>query len=140
MYTDNRDAYRNVFFVAWQKHLKKMPLELEEQRLIDVILEHPEIHQMLDKPESYLKQEFANEENPFLHISMHLALREQIRLDRPNGINEIFSTLKVNTQNSIEAEHLMLPVLATMLSKSQQTGMMPSDAEYLSMLRMLISK
>lgn len=138
MYTDNRDTYRNAFFKAWQKHLKKMPLEVEEQRLIEVLLEHPEMHTILEHPEKYLKQDYTYEENPFLHISLHLALREQIRLDRPKGINEIYTSLKTATHSSIETEHLMLPVLAIMLNRGQQTGAMPSDEEYLRMLKGLI--
>ncbi len=99
MYTNNRDAYRQAFFTVWQKYQKKLPLDATEAQLVEVIALHPEFHALLENPAAYQQQEFELEENPFLHMSLHIALREQIRMNRPHGIATILQTItgKINS-------------------------------------------
>jgi hypothetical protein len=135
MYTNNREAYRHTFFTVWQKHLKKLPLEAVEAQLLDVILQHPEYHRFLDKPESNPQQEFALEENPFFHMGLHLAVREQIHTNRPAGISLIQQQLKAKEKSPHDSEHLMMECLMKMMWKTQQTETMPSEEEYMTMLK-----
>ena len=132
MYTNNRDAYRQTFFAAWQKYQKQLPLEPVEKQLIEIMLLHPEYHPLLNHPEAFEKQEFELEENPFFHMSLHLAIREQIRTDRPAGITAVYDALSARSE---DAEHLMMTCLAQMIWAAQQSGEMPSEEEYLSRLR-----
>ncbi|RDI42834.1 DUF1841 family protein [Aquicella lusitana] len=137
MFTNHREAYRQAFFEAWEKHLKKQTLELEpvEAQLIEIMLYHPEYHALLEKPAAFQQQEFTLEENPFFHMSLHLAVREQIRTNRPTGIAQIHQELMAAYQDIHQVEHLMMTCLAQMLWKAQQTGEMPNDENYLEKLR-----
>jgi hypothetical protein len=137
MYTDNRNAYRQVFFDVWQKHLKKLPLEPLETQVLDIILGHAEYHALLDDPKTYMSQEFALEENPFFHMSLHIALHEQLQLDRPAGIQKIYRGLVMRNQSAHEVEHQMTTVMAVMMYQAQQDGRAPDENEYLKKLRRL---
>lgn len=136
MYTNDRDAYRQSFFVVWDKYKKKLPLDAVETQLLDIILLHPEYHGLLDHPSSFQTQEFQLEENPFFHMSLHLALREQIRTQRPAGITAIYQSL-LKKMNAHEAEHRMMQCLAQVMWKAQQTGIPPSETDYLEKLKQL---
>jgi hypothetical protein len=136
MYTDDRNAYRNIFFTVWQKYLKKLPMENIEAQVLGIILIHPEYHTMLEDPQTFMSQEFALEENPFFHMSLHIALREQLQLDRPAGIKEILQTLS-EKYSPHDAEHMMTTVMAQVMFAAQQTGAAPDETEYLTKLREL---
>jgi hypothetical protein len=137
MYTDNRNAYRQIFFDVWQKHLKKLPLQTVEAQVLDVILAHPEYHAMLDNQQTFMTQEFSLQENPFIHMSLHIALREQLQLDRPAGIKEVAQNL-IKKYSAHDAEHMMTTVMANMMYQSQQTGNAPDDNDYLRQLRAIV--
>lgn len=137
MYSDNRNAYRQAFFIAWQKYQKKLPLEAVEAQLIEVILLHPEYHAMLDRPQTFENQEFALEENPFFHLSLHLTVREQVRLNRPRGIRELFEQLARKYEGTLEAEHKMMVCLSALLWEAQQRGEVPDEAIYLEQIKNL---
>jgi hypothetical protein len=134
MYTNNRDAYRQAFFTAWQKHLRKLPLETVEAQLLKVILLHPEYHALLNNPSMYQAQEFSLEENPFFHMSLHVAIQEQLRLDRPAGVRAAYQKLLNKSKNAHEAEHYMMGCLARVMHKAQESGNMPDEQEYLKEL------
>jgi hypothetical protein len=139
-YTNNRDAYRQTFFLAWQKHLKKLPLEPLETALVKIILLHPEYHSLIEQPATYQQQEFNTEENPFFHLSLHLALQEQINTNRPAGIQALYQHLISQTErydHPHQIEHEMMHCLAQMMWKMQQTGLMISEEEYLAALKKL---
>lgn len=136
MYTDDRNAYRKIFFEVWQKYLKKLPLENVESQVLAIILIHPEYHALLENPQTFMSQEFALEENPFFHMSLHIALREQLQLDRPTGIKEISQNLQ-KKYDAHDAEHMMTTIMAQVMFAAQQTGVAPDEAAYLSKLREL---
>jgi hypothetical protein len=133
MYTNNRDTYRETFFNLWEKHKKKLPLEPMESQLLSVILQHPEYHRFLEA--SNQSEEFALEENPFFHMSLHLAIREQINTNRPEGISLIHQQLLAKEITPHECEHIMMECLTQMMWQLHQTGNMPAEDEYLSKLR-----
>lgn len=139
MYTNDRNAYRKAFVTAWYKYQHKMPVEPYEAEIINVLLAHPEYQIFLD--DAYAKQEFAVEENPFVHLSLHLAIREQIRMNRPTGITPIYeqlTTISDEGASSHEAEHRMMECLAQMMWTAQQNGFMPGEDEYLGKLQQLL--
>jgi hypothetical protein len=135
MYTDDRNAYRKMFFHVWQKHLKQLLLEAVEAQVLNVILAHPEYHAMLDDPNTFMSQEFELEENPFFHMSLHIAVREQLQLDRPAGIKHVYQTLLQKYPSASDAEHQMTTVLAQVLHQAQQTGQTPDENTYLIKLK-----
>lgn len=135
MYTNNRDAYRNTFIEAWIKHQKQLPLEPMEAAIIQVILLHPAYQRFLIQDHQLSSQEFAVEENPFIHMSLHLAVRDQINLDRPPGIRAIHTSLLAEGVAAHEAEHDLMQALQKTLWQAQQSGCLPSDEMYLDQLR-----
>ena len=102
--------------------------------IVEIILLHPEYHALFDHPELPLPTELQ-ETNPFLHISLHLALREQISTDRPAGIKAIYANLCQALQDPHRAEHRMLDCLGQILWDAQQMGKLPDEGYYLEMLR-----
>ena len=75
-----------MFFAAWRKYREGQPLAGIETLALDVILEHPEYHDALEHPERTREREYVDESNPFLHMSLHIALEEQLSIDQPPGI------------------------------------------------------
>lgn len=136
MYTNDRNAYRQFFFTTWQKQQNKLPLDAAEARLIMIIERHPEYHALLT--DNTMQQEFAPEENPFLHMSLHYAICEQIDMDRPAGIKTIYHALSKQYDNVHDIEHSMMEKLCTMMAKAQKTGTVASDEAYLEELRVLV--
>ena len=137
IYTNNREAYRQSFCTAWQKHKKGLACEPLEMKLIEVILAHPEYHAYLEKSTSHPPQEFVPEENPFIHMSLHLALRDQLHLDRPLGIKQIANQLFAKYAESHYVEHLLIQCLAQILWEAQQKGVTPNEDLYLQYLKEL---
>lgn len=133
MPTLDRENMRKVFFDVWEKHQKKELLEPLEAHILSIIINHPEYHEFLTRPEN-LEQDHFQEQNPFLHMSLHLALKEQITTDRPAGIKAIYSKLCVHLQDPHLVEHKMMDCLATILWDAQMSGKMPDEKKYLEKL------
>lgn len=135
MYTNNRDAYRKFFYVAWQKYQKKLPLEPIEVQLVDLILWHPDYHQFLEH-ENDCNQEFTLEENPFFHMSLHLAIRDQIQTRNPSGIEQIYQELINKYGDAHFVEHKIMSCLQKILELSSSQNSNMFDAKfYLTDLR-----
>lgn len=136
----NREQMRRMYLEAWRKFSARMPLEPLEAQLAAVIAEHPEYVAWLEAGEGALSAEFTPEggrENPFLHMGLHLAIREQVATNRPAGIAEIHGKLSARLGNAHAAEHAMLEPLAEALWEAQRQGRMPDEQAYLERLRKL---
>jgi hypothetical protein len=129
-----RDEMRKVFYDAWRKHKENRLVEPLESMIIDIILMHPEYHALFDSPEN-LPEVVFKESNPFLHISLHLAIREQISTDSPQGIRLVYESLCKKFHDKHLAEHRMLDSLGQILWDAQQTGSLPDEQYYLEILR-----
>jgi Domain of unknown function (DUF1841) len=130
MFTPTRDEARRFFFDTWAKYHVGTPLTDLEKQVLDIILMHPEYHPTLDEPERYSDRDYApegGETNPFLHLSMHLALRDQIGIDQPPGVRERYLALAQEYGGEHEALHAMMDCLAEMIWRAQRDGM-PYDA------------
>ena len=89
MFNPSREQVRSFFCEAWRKRCAREVVTGAEAVAADLIEQHPEYHALLGQPESALEQEFTPETgrmNPFLHLSLHLAIAEQISIDQPPGI------------------------------------------------------
>jgi hypothetical protein len=131
-----RDEMRKIFFESWRKHQEKLPLEPLEAELVKIILAHPEYHNLLADEENTLTQE-PDEHNPFLHLSLHLGLHEQLATNRPHGIREIYAQLCKKHHDVHAAEHKIMECLAQILWDAQRTGKMPEEQVYLEKLKKL---
>jgi hypothetical protein len=133
MFSTEREELRHAFFEAWRKYQQKMVLTAHENGLLEVILLHPEYHAMLTQPTEYLDKDFQ-ETNPFLHMSLHLAIRDQLITHRPAGINDVFQDSLVKCGDQHAAEHQLMECLGQVLWDAHQTGKMPDEQTYLEML------
>jgi hypothetical protein len=134
MFNPSRDEVREMFIGAWRKYREGMPLAGMEAAALDVILLHPEYHAVLDVPERYRARDYTDEANPFLHMSLHLALEEQLSIDQPPGIGQRFQRLVSRFRDRHEALHQALECLAETLWRAQREGAPPNAAAYLSCL------
>jgi hypothetical protein len=123
-----------MFFAAWRKYRGGIPLAGIESLALDVILQHSEYHAVLEAPARYRERDYTDESNPFLHMSLHLALEEQLSIDQPAGIAQRFRVLAVKFQGRHEALHEALECLAETLWRAQRDGTAPDAAAYLSCL------
>jgi len=137
---EDRDALRRRYLEAWRKFSAREPLEPLERQIAAVIAEHPEYVAWLDSGEAALAAEFTPESgrvNPFLHMGLHLAIREQVATDRPPGIAQIHARLSQRIGNAHAAEHAMIEALAEALWEAQRNGSAPDEQAYLEDLRRL---
>jgi hypothetical protein len=136
----NREQLRRMYLEAWRKFSARAPLEPLEAQVAAVIAEHPEYIAWLEAGDNALGAEFTPEggrENPFLHMGLHLAIREQVATNRPSGISEIHQKLSARLGDAHAAEHAMLVPLAQALWEAQRQGRMPDEQAYLERLRKL---
>ena len=136
MFNPTRDQVRAFFCAAWRKQRERLPLEGAEAVAADLIAEHPEYHALLEDPDA-AKRDFTPEggkENPFLHLSLHLAIAEQISIDQPPGIKAAYAALR-RTLEVHDAEHAIMECLGETIWRSQRDKA-PMDGEaYLECVR-----
>ena len=106
-------------------------------QIVQVILAHPEYHKILENQNKFQQHSYfpeLGEPNPFLHMGLHLAIREQIATDRPEGIKAIYHQLVKKYADSLEIEHRMMEQLAECLWRSQKNNSPPDEHDYLQQL------
>jgi hypothetical protein len=136
---DNRNDLRRRYYEAWKRHRERLPLDPLDAAIADVIALHPEYHALFDSPDA-LHEAFTVERgqtNPFLHMGLHLGLREQLATRRPAGIEAVHARLARRLGSVHEAEHAMIEVLATALWEAQRAGRAPDEQRYLEQLQRL---
>jgi len=134
----SRDQLRQMYIEAWRKRRERLPMEPLEAQIADVIELHPEYHAALEDPDRVLDRDYSPEggqSNPFLHMGLHLAVRDQIGTDRPPGIRQSFIDLARRLGSEHEAEHEMIECLAEALWEAQRTGRPPNEQAYLERVR-----
>ncbi|VAW56741.1 hypothetical protein MNBD_GAMMA07-2690 [hydrothermal vent metagenome] len=137
MFGNDRNQLRQMYKTAWEKFQLQQALTPLEVQIVDVIKEHPEYHDFVTQ----LDQDFLPElgkTNPFLHMGLHLGLREQLSTNRPIGIVAIYKKL-IKLKGSIhDAEHSMIDCLAEAMWSSQANNTSPDEADYLLSLKKLL--
>lgn len=112
MFNQDRTALRQQYFNAWKKYHSKQLLSPLDSQLVQVILDHPEYQDYVEQAEKYSDYAFeADDINPFLHMSMHLALRDQISADNPVGVKAVFERLLLRQGDTLMVEHEMMRIL-----------------------------
>ena len=110
------------------------------QTIIANIIElHPEYHSLLDNENTLDKNYLPEhgETNPFLHMSMHIALHEQISTDRPTSIKTTYQKLCLQHSSAHDAEHAMMECLGEALWQAQRNQTEPDEQAYLMCLQKL---
>jgi hypothetical protein len=137
---ESRAQMRHRYLDAWRKFTAREALEPLEAQLAAVIAEHPEYITWLEAGDAAVGAEFTpagGRENPFLHMGLHLAIREQVATDRPPGIARVHQQLTRRSGSAHAAEHAMIEALAETLWEAQRSGRAPDEQVYLERLRRL---
>ncbi len=137
MFNPSRDQVRQFFFDVWAKYRAGQPLAGAEQPALDAVLAHPEYHALLEQPERYRDRDWlpeGGEANPFLHLSMHLAVSEQLSVDQPPGIRARYAALLAQYGNAMDAQHAVMDCLGEMIWQVQRHHTPFDSAAYLDCL------
>src|SRR5699024_11903560 len=130
MFNPSRQQVREFFCDAWQKHLDHAPTTPLESMAIEIMQMHPEYHDILVSPDSrhadYTVE--AGQTNPFLHMSMHLAIAEQLSIDQPPGICDALNALR-QTHDAHEATHCIMEALGEVVWEAQRLNR-PFDSDH----------
>ncbi|HEX4984875.1 MAG TPA: DUF1841 family protein [Burkholderiales bacterium] len=138
MFNPSRAEVRRFFFDAWGKYRSQAPLEALERMAVEIILQHPEYHGLLDDPAGSAGREFppaAGAMNPFLHLSLHLAVAEQLSIDQPRGIAEAYRQIARRSGLEHDALHALLECLGEAVWRAQRDRAAPDEAVYLECIR-----
>jgi hypothetical protein len=136
----DRSALRRMYAEAWRKHRESVPVEPLEDQIIGVVALHPDYARVLEAGEDALQRDYTPEGgqiNPFLHMGLHLAIREQVATNRPAGIAEVHRALLERVRDVHAVEHAMIDCLGEALWQAQRSGLPPDEARYLEALRRL---
>ena len=137
-YGEQRVDTRQFFFNVRQKLKSNAPLLPLESQIADVMQWHPEYDPVLDNIEANTNADFSIEQgqsNPFLHMGMHLALREQLATDRPTGLQALYKQYCELLNDPHEAEHQIIETLGEILWEAQRNGNAPDEQRYLQLIR-----
>jgi hypothetical protein len=136
----SRDQLREMYRGAWRKFKAEQALSPLEKQIAAVISEHPEYRVIVESAAADLANYSprGGQLNPWLHMGLHLAIREQVATNRPAGITEVHAKLARKAGGAHEAEHRMLEVLAEQMWEAQRAGKAPDEAVYLERLKNLI--
>lgn len=138
IFGEDRSELRKMYAEAWRKHCDKTLLTPLEAQIAAVIEWHPEYH--ADVTSEDLDKDYTpdgGQTNPFLHMGLHLGIREQVDTDRPSGIAAIFTRLAAKCGDAHDAEHQMINCLAEALWEAQCSNSAPDEQKYLEQLHRL---
>ncbi len=138
IFGSDRFELRQMYVDAWRKSCAGEILSPLESQIAQIIQDHPEYQPAMTADtleESYSPE--GGQTNPFLHMGLHLAVREQVATNRPQGIAEVFEQLHAKSGDRLTAEHLVLDCLAEALWTAQNNNAAPDEQAYLERLRRL---
>ncbi|MDT3735976.1 MAG: DUF1841 family protein [Denitratisoma sp.] len=138
MFNPSRDQARRFFIEAWRKHRAKEVVSPLEDAAIRLVAQHPEYHGLLDDGEAALAREWtpeSGEANPFLHLSLHLAIEEQLSIDQPPGLRAAFEALLARSGDRHAALHGVLECLGEAMWRAQKSQSPPDGEAYVECVR-----
>ncbi len=138
MFDPSQADVRRFFCEAWRKRQAAEVLTPLEAIAVDWIGEHPEYHDELASLEDALAADYRVEQgrtNPFLHLSMHLAIAEQLSIDQPPGIRAAHDAIAHKQGSAHEAAHQIMECLGEMIWRAQRSGGTPDGAIYIDCVR-----
>jgi hypothetical protein len=138
-----REQLRDAYSQAWSKRVAQTLLTPLEAMIAEVIEQHPQFQRLIEDPDGARAYEpgaggGAGAQNPFLHMGLHLAVREQIAVDRPPGVRELHRALEARHGESHAAEHELMDALRETLLLAQRNGTAPDELQYLALGRSLL--
>ena len=142
MYDVNTHDVRRYFGHVWQNRLNPLQLDALQQKALRIIEAHPEYQTYLEHIEDYLDKNWTPEQgetNPFLHLSLHLSIQEQVGIDQPFGIRTIHQKLiGMYNDNWVKAEDEMMEALVETIWQAQRHNQGLDVNAYMTRLRKLV--
>lgn len=138
LFNPSRDEVRHFFFDAWRKFGQSQALTPLEGMAVQIMTLHPEYHAILQAPERYLEQAYfpeMGETNPFLHMSLHLSILEQVSINQPLGIASCYQTLLKTHADEHTAQHDLMDCLAETVWRAQRDNTAPDAMAYLQCMQ-----
>jgi len=138
MFAPSQNDVRRFFCEAYRKQRDGLPITPLEAVAADWIAQHPEYHADLADADAALAAVFdveAGRTNPFLHLSMHLSISEQVSIDQPRGIKQAFELLAAKRGSAHAAQHEVMECLGEMMWASQRSGLPPDGEKYIDCVR-----
>ncbi len=138
MFQPSQSDVRRFFCAAYARQRDALPLEPMQALAADWIVQHPEYHAELADEAAALAAMYTVEDgrsNPFLHLSMHLSIHEQMAIDQPTGIRQAVELLAARRGSLHEAHHEVMECLGEMIWASQRSGLPPDGLAYLEAVR-----
>ena len=143
LFGQDRDQLRRMYCEAWSRHQQHLHMEPLQAQIAAVVAQHPEYHALLENPDQAVGKEYLpdlGETNPFLHMGMHLAIREQVSTNRPEGILTLYQQLALGCDDLHALDHQLMECLAEMIWRAQRDGSMPDEEHYLECMKKLAEK
>lgn len=140
MFGSDRNELRQMFYTAWSNFNNKAILQPLEQVIVNIIQLHPEYHALLND-ENTIDKDFTpemEESNPFLHMSMHIAIQEQLSTQRPASIQHVYQSLLAKHQDAHHIEHMLMECLGQMIWQAQRDQTAPNETHYIECIEKLI--
>jgi hypothetical protein len=139
MFEPSREQARGFLIEAWRKQREGGILTPLEGMAAALVAMHPEYHPLLADVQTALARDYdaaSGQANPFLHLSLHLAIEEQLSIDQPPGIRAGFERLAARGDRH-RALHQIMECLAATVWEAQRSGVPPDGAAYLDCIRRL---
>jgi hypothetical protein len=138
MFNPSQHDVRRFFCETFRKLRANEILTPLEAIARDWIVQHAEYDDALADLDAALAADYSIERgqtNPFLHLSMHLSIAEQISIDQPPGIRPAFTALATRLGSEHEAHHQMMECLGEMVWQSQRSGLPPDGVAYVECVK-----
>jgi hypothetical protein len=138
MFSPSQADVRRFFCGVHAKRLAGAPMEAIEQLAGQWMSEHPEYDAdfaNLDAALQSMGTSSDTQENPFLHLSMHLSISEQCSIDQPAGIRQAVELLTARRGDLHAAHHEVMQCLGAMIWESQRSGRPPDGQAYIDSVR-----
>ncbi len=138
MFAPSKEEVRHFFCETWRKANAGDVLTPMETIARDWMIQHPEYESELSDLDAALNADYDaghGKANPFLHLSMHLSISEQISIDQPPGIRDAFIRLAQQRGSEHDAHHEIMECLGDMLWNSQRNKIPPDAAAYVECIR-----
>jgi len=113
-------------------------MSAQEASIAAVIELHPEYQPLIADSANALAFEAGaatGRQNPFLHMGLHLAVRDQLCVERPPGIRSLYEQLQAKLGDTHAAEHALMEALGEVLWQANRDGRAPDEQHYLALAR-----
>ena len=133
MFNPSQADVRRFFCEIYRKYRANQILTPLEAIARDWVIQHPEYAEILGNVEAALEADYtveSGQSNPFLHLSMHLSIEEQVSIDQPAGIKSAYMALAQKRGSPHDAHHEIMECLGQMIWTSQRNNSPPDGAAY----------